>query len=449
MRVPPCVPYTVFKAMSARPITQKSVLSVLIAGFSLVILLLLAAAFVGVTNVRSIRQSVAALVTEQGVTTRLFGEIEREQAALNAIFYKLAGAPAAMDRQQILAQLHEVDLNIQRVTQASSDAHTDRLWLDFQSAARNFSTEARRVLADPSIDPTEDLFQRHQEVISIGDRLSTLSYQKSLAAQRQIEQRSATLVQNSAGLLGACLLLALLCAILTMRMATQLIRQMEQQSAELSRVSWHMLENQETTARRFSHELHDELGQSLTAVKANLLALQNGRSAASRVKDCLDLVDEAIRNVRELAQLMRPTILDDFGLDAGLRWLGEGFHQRTGIDVDFRSNFEGRLTDESETHLFRIAQEALTNVARHSQATRVSMELRRQNGRIGLLVSDNGRGMEASSGTSGMGITGMRARARISGGEMSVDSKPGNGVRIEVWLPAQEHETKDSHFVGR
>ena len=136
----------------------------------------------------------------------------------------------------------------------------------------------------------------------------------------------------------ASVLLALVFAAITVRMVSQLIRGMEFQTAELGRVSWHMLEDQEATARRFSHELHDELGQSLTAIKTNLAALDSsGQPARARLDDCLHLVDEAIGNVRQMSQLLRPTILDDFGLEAGLRWLAEGFAARTGIEVDFQS----------------------------------------------------------------------------------------------------------------
>jgi two-component system sensor histidine kinase UhpB len=226
---------------------------------------------------------------------------------------------------------------------------------------------------------------------------------------------------------------------------------MEWQTGELSRVSWHMLEDQETTARRFSHELHDELGQSLSAEKANLAAL-GGEAGAERLRDCMHVVDEAIGNVRQLSQLLRPTILDDFGLEAGLRWLVEGFQKRTGIPVDFHSGLEGaRLADETETHLFRIAQEALTNIARHSGATRATMDLQLRDSEIRLNIWDNGQGLPGNAiASGGLGLIGMRARARSTGGDVTFGSREGKGVAIEVRVPASRatHESKDPHPVS-
>jgi signal transduction histidine kinase len=200
-----------------------------------------------------------------------------------------------------------------------------------------------------------------------------------------------------------------------------------------------MLESQETAARRFSHELHDELGQSLTAIKANVTALDPAAPPdPARLEDCRRLVDEAIQNVRELSHLLRPTILDDFGLDAGLRWLSERFGQRTGIEVDYRSSFQERLADQTETHLFRIVQEALTNVARHSGATRVAIELERNGNRVHLTVRDNGRGFSGNGTASskpGLGLVGMRARAESVGGELKIDSS--DGVAIGLWAPLE------------
>ena len=123
-----------------------------------------------------------------------------------------------------------------------------------------------------------------------------------------------------------------------------------------------------------------------------------------------------------------PTILDDFGLDASLRWLVARFRERTQIEVDYQSSFEGRLPDETETHLFRIVQEALTNIARHSGATRVSISLGASDGSVRLTLSDNGRGLVADR-RNGMGLSGMRARAGSFGGELKIESKPGAGRR--------------------
>jgi signal transduction histidine kinase len=189
-----------------------------------------------------------------------------------------------------------------------------------------------------------------------------------------------------------------------------------------------------TKTRLNTKDLHKDLGQSLTAVKTNLTALESGgRVNRERLDECVRLVDEAIGNVREMSQLLRPTILDDFGLEAGLRWLCDGFAARTGIAVDLQSTYSGRLPDEAETHLYRIAQEALTNVARHSGAEHVQMRLESQGEEIHLTVEDDGRGLPALAANGrGMGMIGMRARARSAGGDLSVRSRPGEGVAIKV-----------------
>ncbi len=438
-----------------RQITDRSILRVLIGGFSLVIVLLLVAAFISIRNVQSIKASAARLVSEQSVTTRLIDEIQSEQVTLNAIFYMLGRKPERVDRAQLLEEVDDADRTISRVASQARGDTDEKIWDDLRRTTLAFSTEARRLLALPNA-PTlssQDLLERHEEVIKVISKLIASGQNRSLAAERMIDTYSRKLVSESTVLLGACLLLAMVCAIFTVRITANLFRQMEWQAGELSRVSWHMLENQETTARRFSHELHDELGQSLTAVKANLVALSGTtRPVNDRVADCIALVDEAIRNVRELSQLLRPTILDDFGLEAGLRWLGEGFAQRTGIAVEFSAHLNGRPSEEVETHLFRIAQEALTNVARHSGASKVIMSLREEENRIHLFFSDDGRGFAGaeSSSTRGLGMIGMRARARSTGGGLKITSSPGAGVHLEAWAPAaaKENESKDPHLVS-
>ena len=199
------------------------------------------------------------------------------------------------------------------------------------------------------------------------------AYAQAELLRESIYQEAHGLLRWTVWIFAACVALSLACAILVVRASAGLFLRLEQQAADLTQLQYQFLESQENAARRFSHELHDELGQVLTAIKANLSALGGSREVQpagppdrvpDRVSDCMRLVDQAIHDVREMSQLLRPTILDDFGLDAALRSVTESFSQRTGIAVTYRSGLNGvRLGDQAETNLFRIAQEALTNVA--------------------------------------------------------------------------------------
>jgi signal transduction histidine kinase len=435
--------------MLPRQITHQNIFRVLIAGFSLVILLLVAAAIVSIRNIQSIQRNADSLLREQSLSNRLIDELHSQQTTLSEVFSVLARDPDSVDYYKIMSQLDEADRDIARIS--SEGAHTDEsdLWQRLNRSSLDFSREARRILAAeaPETFSSIDLFRFHGAFTSIVARLLEAEYRKLNDAQAQIEQRTSRLSGISLIFSAASVALALIFAVFTVRLVSQLIRQMESQTAELGRVSWHMLEDQEATARRFSHELHDELGQSLTAVKTNLTALASADAPPNpRLDDCLHLVDEAIGNVRQMSQLLRPTILDDFGLEAGLRWLAEGFSARTGIDVQVESTSSGRLPDDTETHLFRIAQEALTNIARHASAKRVTIKLESKLSEICLSIQDDGRGLATTQPKGrGLGMIGMRARARSAGGDVNVRSRPGEGVLIEVRVPLRHEE--NSHPV--
>jgi signal transduction histidine kinase len=418
------------------------------AGFTLVIALLAAAAIVGISNIQSIQENANSLVREQSLTNRLIDELHSQQTTLSEVFSVLARDPDSVDYSKIMSQLDEADRDIARISDEGARTADHNLWQRLNRSSLDFSLEARRLLSIevPETFSSIDLFRFHGAFTSVVARLLETEYRKLNAAQAQIERRTSHLRDVSLLFAVASLVLALIFTVITVRMVSQLIRRLEWQTAELGRVSWQMLEDQEATARRFSHELHDELGQSLTAVKTNLsaLAAAGGEDAVHpgpRIADCLHLVDEAIGNVRQMSQLLRPTILDDFGLEAGLRWLAEGFAARTGIEVTVDSNYSGRLPDETETHLFRISQEALTNVARHAGARHVQMKLTSNGKEICLSIQDDGCGLSAvSKGGRGLGLIGMRARARSAGGDVAVRSRPGQGALIEVRVPLH-HET--------
>jgi len=426
------------------------------AGFTLVIVLLVAAAIVGIRSIQSIQENANSLVREQSLTNRLIDELHSQQTTLSEVFSVLARDPDSVDYYKIMSQLDEADRDIARISQEGARTAEHDLWQRLNRSSLDFSREARRLLSieEPETFSSIDLFRYHGAFASVVARLLEAEYRKLNAAQAQIERRTSHLRDNSLLFAAASVMLALIFAVFTVRMVSQLIRRLEWQTAELGRVSWHMLEDQEATARRFSHELHDELGQSLTAVKTNLSALAAaGPEAAERgprLADCLRLVDEAIGNVRQMSQLLRPTILDDFGLEAGLRWLAEGFAARTGIEVAVDSSYAGRLPDETETHLFRISQEALTNIARHAGAKHVQMKLTSSGAEIRLSIQDDGCGLSTAPAVGrGLGLIGMRARARSAGGDVTVRSRPGQGVLIEVRVPL--HDLPDethSHPVG-
>lgn len=269
------------------------------------------------------------------------------------------------------------------------------------------------------------------------------AYEQGELLRESVYEEGHSLLRWTTWTFAGCVALWLACAVWAVNASTSLFRRLEQQAAALTRLQFQFLETQENTARRFSHELHDELGQALTAVKANLAALRTQNEPA-RVDDCMKLVDQAIGDVREMSQLLRPTMLDDFGLDAALRSLTESFAQRTGITLHYSSTLDGqRLADQAETSLFRIAQEALTNIARHAEATEVNVDLARRDSQVSLSIRDNGKGMETSRRkankqslqSGGLGIAGMETRAQACGAHLSVESAPGKGMKVEVTCP--------------
>jgi signal transduction histidine kinase len=430
---------------------MRTLLRVLVIGFAVVIALLAAAAVIGVNNARSIAASASGLVSNQLIIARLLDEVEREQEVLNATFYRLSGTPDVVDRDRVMADLNQTDSEIDKLVADQQGGPNQDAWQSLRRAVLDFSQEARRLLAQQRVPvrSSRDLFSRHEEVTLRVARLVDLSYARAVETRERVDRQSTVLAEESKILLGGCFLVSLIFAIVTVRIAARVFRQMEAQTSELSRVSFRMLETQEATARRFSHELHDELGGSLTAIKSNLAAIASGlgsngsasTNSRARIDDCVKLVEQSISNVRELSQLLRPTILDDFGLDAGIGWLTDRFRERTGIEAEFKSDFDGRLADETETHLFRIVQEALTNIARHSSATHVDIHLRPEDHRIRLTIRDNGKGLKEHAGSTGMGLIGMRARARSAGGELDLKSQPGKGVTIEAWAPLSAHQT--------
>jgi signal transduction histidine kinase len=404
-----------------------------------------AASGVALQQAAMVRKSADDLVREQLLMARLLNEVQLEEKALTEALHRVVRSPSQLDRAELLADLAHADSALERLAAETARTPEAQTWTELQRCTASFTQEVRRVLRGSQRAAREEidgLFVLHDRVVQLSRQLLDDTTEHLRAAEALIESESRTLSSKLGLLLGSSFLLASACAAGTLAYARQSIRRIESQSDELDRVSWHMLQTQETVARRFSHELHDELGQSLAAVKANLTTPSQTRDREQRQSDCVRLVDSAIENVRSLSQLLRPVILDDFGLAAGLRWLSDGFGQRTRIAVHFESTVPERLHMDTETHLFRIAQEALTNVARQSKASTVKIALHRLGENLQLTLEDNGRGLptDPALNRASIGLVGMRARARECGGDLLLEPAAPTGLRVIVTVPARPPE---------
>jgi two-component system, NarL family, sensor histidine kinase UhpB len=218
-------------------------------------------------------------------------------------------------------------------------------------------------------------------------------------------------------------------------------RELERSRRDLRRLSASMVQAREDERRRIARELHDELGQRLTALKMELSSLggeTSGSTRAGRIDAMIEMVDDTVATVRRIATELRPLMLDDLGLNAAIDWLAHGWAARMGIAVKLQlGRSDPDIGDSAAIALFRMVQEALTNIARHANASEVRIQIRHSRGTLLLTVQDNGVGFaEASMYRDGAhGLMGIRERAYMLGGTLEIGNARGGGGRIAVRLP--------------
>ena len=204
----------------------------------------------------------------------------------------------------------------------------------------------------------------------------------------------------------------------------------------------------EEEGTRIAREIHDELGSAMTSLKWDIESLEKAVSESEshlqmpvlrdKVAVMMKLIDTTVNVVRRISSELRPIILDDLGLEAAIEWQAEQFQARTGIICKCGSSLEKvDLNEDQSTALFRIFQEALTNVLRHARATRIDVAMAKNDQEFNLTIKDNGRGItdEEKSQTRSLGLLGMRERAQLIGGEISIGGKEGRGTVINVCIP--------------
>ena len=222
-------------------------------------------------------------------------------------------------------------------------------------------------------------------------------------------------------------------------------------SEQLRNLAARLLSVREEERTRIAREVHDELGQSLTAVKMDISWLAGRLSPGSsqmleRIATTVQLADNLIKSVRRISTELRPGILD-LGLAAAVEWQAQEFQVRTGIPCQFRMLAEEAVVaPDVSTALFRIFQETLTNVARHAKCTRAEVILEQEEDRLVLRIRDNGRGFDAAdpSLSKSLGLLGMRERAAMLGGRVNISSVPGEGTSVTAWIPLRSPEGSDT-----
>ncbi|MFH7243462.1 MAG: PAS domain S-box protein [Spirulina sp.] len=228
-----------------------------------------------------------------------------------------------------------------------------------------------------------------------------------------------------------------------------LFEQVQADRQRLQELSTQLLDAQESERRWLAQELHDEVGQALTAVKLNLQRLQrlmasDSDSAQAILEDGLHLADGALQQVRNLSLDLRPSLLDDLGLVPALRWYVSRHADRTGLAETLICDLQmPPLPAATETACFRIVQEALTNIARHAQARQATVRLARSDQYLRLTIQDDGVGFDSQAanhrqGGTSLGLLGMAERAQHIGGQLSITARPGQGTTVELQAPLVE-----------
>jgi signal transduction histidine kinase len=285
---------------------------------------------------------------------------------------------------------------------------------------------------------------------------SNLNGQQQAAAERQRELHqylTSTLVASLALGLTVAIVAVIRIRVLEGRSEGQHTRT-QQAEQELRRLSNQLVRTQEEERKDLSRELHDELGQMLTALRMEIGRAERAQAVGSpafsaTIGESKALIERMMRLVRDLAMGLRPSMLDDLGLEPALAWQAREFSRRYNVPVDL--NVEGdleRLPDPQRTCVYRVVQEALTNCAKHAAATEIKVNVVRGHSRLNVSVSDNGVGMASTTNHKGLGLTGIKERVKDINGSASIETKPGSGTTVNITLPVPAADSSKENFVA-
>ncbi len=297
------------------------------------------------------------------------------------------------------------------------------------------------------------VLRRREAVLQIAAEAKAINAADLAVRQQHLDAAMGSFRRSGQRTLAVVLALGLIAALASIVRVSRLEshaaeqhRQTESAEEELRRLSRELVRAQEDERRNLSRELHDEVGQKITALRVELGNVERLWGASPEelrrhLDDAKALGAETLQSVRNIAMGLRPSVLDDLGVGPGLEWQGREFSRRTGIPVDVL--VDGLPPEVPETHrtcLYRVVQEALTNCAKHADARHIRIALHADTGRLCLTVQDDGNGLpagirEGRRGSPGLGLIGIEERVRELGGSLAIESQEGKGTLLQISVP--------------
>jgi len=394
-------------------------------------------------QVNSVLNEIGSALNVSGILVR---DYLLDQSHLTAELHRKELVRIRTEMGGNLDRLHKLVPEENAETLASLRRELDAYW---DALDPLFDWSPRQKIALSGFFLKQTVLPRRDAALAIAREIARFNDMNFAVQQRRIAESQAGFRRHLVWMLSITISLGILVAAFSIGRITRLERRNQEHQArteraeqELRRLSQDLVRAQESERKAISRELHDAVGQTLTALRMELSQLPTLREAPeeefkARVEEARQLAEQTLATVRSLAMGLRPAMLDDLGLAPALEWQSRDFSRRSGIPVELQ--LDGDLDGLPEAHrtaVFRIAQEALTNCARHARAKRVRIAVHGRKDAVSLSIQDDGVGMDVESAArEGMGLLGIEERARELGGAVSIYSRPGKGMTLQAEIP--------------
>jgi signal transduction histidine kinase len=443
---------------------------VLVVGFAVIFGLWLVSVYELIRRIADVEAQATTIATRFNQGDEVLHNV-RAQVSLSAIYVRDVALDTRPDatsfyREQLQAARADIDRALEQyVPDVGSGAEREH-WSELEKELQDYWTSVAPALtgqlpADRAAAQAllrRDVIPRRQQIVSISDDLRTLNRDAFQQQQAEVAELHQVLRQRIWWTSSIAVAFGLAIAFFAARYAARLewrIRQQHlqerQHKRDLQRLSAELVHAQEDERRKIGRDLHDEIGQALMTIRLDLGVVERSGhvtgAAAEALAEARATNDHAIQSVRDLSQLLHPAMLDDFGLPVTLDAYLRRFSQRTGVRTELvQDGMDGRLASEVEVCVYRVTQEALTNVAKHAQASSCRIYLQRLPYSLLVTIEDDGVGMtperlEHPEDRHGVGLVGVRERIARLSGTFHLETNVGKGTRLTIELPVSADAT--------